>query len=193
MNDYQPWSHEPPHEGHAAPPRERLEFHPLADTFPMMVRAGAEFRGLVQSIKGSGLWEAITMHEGMVLDGRNRLLACEEAGVEPRFEVFDDSEMTALEFVLAKNLYRRHLTEGQKAMKAEEMVTTKHGGDRKSLIDKKEIKCSNEHLIDEKVLSPSPTPPSTGASKSRPLDAPRSCAKTRKPRQRSSLRWRPKP
>jgi hypothetical protein len=117
--------HYKPDEG--AAPRGRLPFHPLANNFPMMDRTSPEFRGLVASIKQVGLTEPITMHEGMVLDGRNRLLACEEAGVEPRFEVFDDSEQTPLAFVLAKNLYRRHLTEGQRAIKAEEMVTSKHG------------------------------------------------------------------
>jgi hypothetical protein len=106
-----------------APP----QFHPTASNFPMMDPSSLEFKGLVASIRENGLWEPITMHEGMVLDGRNRLRACEEAGIEPRFEDFDDTETTALAFVLAKNLYRRHLTEGQKALKAEEMVTSKHG------------------------------------------------------------------
>jgi ParB-like chromosome segregation protein Spo0J len=107
--------------------RHRLQFHELASHFPLMDPASPEFRGLVASIKQVGLTEPITLFEGKVLDGRNRLLACEEAGVEPRFEIFDAAEQTPLSFVLSKNLYRRHLTEGQKALKAEEMITTKHG------------------------------------------------------------------
>jgi hypothetical protein len=105
----------------------RLPFHPLANNFPMMDPSSPEFRGLVASIKQVGLTEPITMHEGKVLDGRNRLQACQEAGIAPRFEDFDDTEQTPLAFVLAKNLYRRHLTEGQRAMKAQEAITTKHG------------------------------------------------------------------
>ena len=35
--------------------------------------------------------------------------------------------MTPLEFVFAKNLHRRHLTTGQRALLAAEMVTTTHG------------------------------------------------------------------
>jgi ParB-like chromosome segregation protein Spo0J len=108
-------------------PRDRPPFHPLADHFPMMDRTSPEFKGLVASIRANGLWEPITMHQGKVLDGRNRLLACEEARIEPRFEDFDDTETTALDFVLAKNLFRRHLSVGQRAMKAEEMVTSSHG------------------------------------------------------------------
>jgi ParB-like nuclease domain len=109
------------------PPRDRLPFNPLAAIFPLLDRASPEFRGLVASIKQVGLTEPITMHEGMVIDGRNRLLACEEAGVEPRFEQFDDAKMGAVEFVLSKNLHSRHLSDGQRAFAAAEMVTTKHG------------------------------------------------------------------
>jgi hypothetical protein len=133
MNDY-PWSRgEPPHEDPAAPPpRNRLPFHPLAATFPLLDRASPEFQGMIASVRDFGLQEPITLYQGMILDGRNRLLACEEARVEPRFEQFDDTEQTPLSFVLSKNLYRRHLSEAQRAARAEEMVTTKHGGDRKS-------------------------------------------------------------
>jgi hypothetical protein len=116
-----------PYQPNEGAPRGRLPFHELSAHFPMMDRASPEFRGLIASVKQVGLTESITLFEGKVLDGRHRLLACEEAGVEPRFEDFDAAEQTPLAFVLAKNLYRRHLTEGQRAMKAEEMITAKHG------------------------------------------------------------------
>jgi hypothetical protein len=93
----------------------------------MMDPSSPEFRGLIASIKAVGLTEPITLYEGMILDGRNRYSACTEARVEPRFEEFDDTKQTPLSFVLSKNLYRRHLTEGQRALKAEEMITTRHG------------------------------------------------------------------
>jgi hypothetical protein len=35
--------------------------------------------------------------------------------------------MSAVELVLSKNLHRRHLSDGQRALAAAEMVTTKHG------------------------------------------------------------------
>jgi hypothetical protein len=136
----------------------RLPFHPIANTFPMMDPSSPEFRGLVASIKGNGLWEPITMHEDMVLDGRNRLRACQEAGVAPRFEDFDEAkDGPPLAFVLAKNLYRRHLTEGQRALKAEEMVTTTHGDIRRfssgQSIENIEsaAKCQKSHLGAETV------------------------------------------
>jgi ParB-like chromosome segregation protein Spo0J len=146
MNDYQPWSRgEPPHEGPApTPPRDRLQFHPAANLFPLLTEDSVEFRGLVDDIRTHGLQEPITLHEGMILDGRNRHRACRAAGIAPRFEQFDDSATSACEFVFAKNLHRRHLTVGQRALLAAEAVTTAHGGDRTS-------KSSHDPLLGEKI------------------------------------------
>jgi DNA modification methylase len=59
--------------------------------------------------------------QGAVLDGRNRLRACEELGVTPRFVEWDGVG-SPLEFVAAENLYRRHLTPGQRAAIAAEVL-----------------------------------------------------------------------
>jgi ParB-like chromosome segregation protein Spo0J len=63
-----------------------LEFHPLADIFPLV--EGAEFDELVADIKAHGLHEPIVLFEDKVLDGRNRLRACEAAGAACRFETY---------------------------------------------------------------------------------------------------------
>ena len=44
--------------------------HRLAEQFPEI--GGSEFDKLVASIKADGLKEPITIHEGAILDGRNR-------------------------------------------------------------------------------------------------------------------------
>ena len=41
---------------------------------------GAEFDALVVDIKAHGLREPVVMYEDKVLDGRNRVLACQRAG-----------------------------------------------------------------------------------------------------------------
>lgn len=89
-----------------------MNFHPLSELFPLM--QGREFDELVADIKANGLREPIWTYQGQILDGRNRWLACEKAGVaqRPMREYTGDDP---LGFVVSLNLHRRHLTEGQKA------------------------------------------------------------------------------
>jgi hypothetical protein len=88
------------------------EIHPLADTVPLM--SETEYQDLLADIRAHGLTDPITLYENKVLDGRNRLRACEEAGIEPKFDKFSGGDPAA--FVLSKNIKRRHLTTSQKAM-----------------------------------------------------------------------------
>ena len=122
-----------------------LPFHPAADIFPLLDEASPEFKALVADIDEHGQQQPITLCDGKVLDGRNRLRACHANGLKPITVDFSDANATdPLAFVLSHNLYRRHLTEGQRAMFALDLVTTQHGGDRKS---QKNIKPSIDGLI----------------------------------------------
>jgi ParB-like chromosome segregation protein Spo0J len=94
-------------------PARALSVHPAAALFPLM--KGPEFGLLVEDIDEHGLREPIVMYQGLVLDGRNRLRACELAGVEPRFVEWEGTG-SPLAFVLSRNLHRRHLNESQRAM-----------------------------------------------------------------------------
>jgi hypothetical protein len=88
-----------------------LQFHPLADIFPLM--EGAEFDALVADIKANGLREQIVLYEGMILDGRNRYRACIAAGISPT--TFNgDWIIDPAAFVISRNIRRRHLTAEQK-------------------------------------------------------------------------------
>lgn len=65
-------------------------------------------------------------HERQVLDGRNRYRACMEIGIEPMTRPWD-GKGDPLDFVVSKNLHRRHLDESQRAMVADKIATLKKG------------------------------------------------------------------
>lgn len=71
-------------------------------------------RSLEESIAIDGLRHAIILTpDGQLVDGRNRLLACYAANVEPRFEV---TSADPWQVAYAENVARRHLEVGQRAM-----------------------------------------------------------------------------
>jgi hypothetical protein len=105
------------HGGDKAPPltplaetkalaKASLKFHPFAAKFPLM--EGKEFDELVKDVSTNGLIEPIIMHDGEILDGRNRYRACLKSKVEPIFEPFSGNDPLA--FVISANIHRRHLT-----------------------------------------------------------------------------------
>jgi hypothetical protein len=54
------------------------------------------------------------VHGGKIIDGRNRALACEKAGVEPNYLPFDGADEEVGRFIISMNIHRRHLTASQK-------------------------------------------------------------------------------
>ena len=69
-----------------------------------------ELQDLTDDIRAHGLIDPIVLFEGMILDGRNRAVACERAGVAPRYVHFGGGREDALIFVVSHNIKRRHLT-----------------------------------------------------------------------------------
>lgn len=88
-----------------------LTQHPLSAAYPAMERG--DFEALAADIRKVGLREPITIFEGQILDGWHRYNACMCENLAPQFVDFDEGDPR--EFVISKNLHRRHLTALQKA------------------------------------------------------------------------------
>jgi hypothetical protein len=95
------------------------KLHPLAAIFPKLPEP--ELQALAADIEKNGLRQSIRLdHEGRIVDGRNRELACLRAGVKPRYKTLDSrddpwSEDELRAYIAAANIHRRHLTGNQKA------------------------------------------------------------------------------
>jgi len=95
-----------------------MKVHPIAALFPML--QSTELAALAEDIRTNGLQQPIMMQGDTLLDGRNRLAACEIACVEPTFVEFTGAD--PIEFIIGANLHRRHLSESQRAMIAARMA-----------------------------------------------------------------------
>lgn len=110
---------------------DEIEFHPVADIFPMM--SDREFADLTSDIAEYGLREPVWLHsDGRIIDGRNRYLACRKAGLEPKFREYDGDDSELADFIYSLNYHRRHLSPSQSAMCAARKASYSHGGDRRS-------------------------------------------------------------
>lgn len=98
--------------------------HPAAELFPPM--SDDEFGRLIADIRDHGQRDPIVVHQSAVIDGRNRFLACQRLGIEPK-SVEWDGVGTIEAFVVSKNLHRRHLNESQRAMIAARLATLRQG------------------------------------------------------------------
>jgi hypothetical protein len=99
--------------------RDEFKVHPAADVFPMM--SEEELDKLGKDIKANELREGVTLWfpddadedtPGLLLDGRNRLDACERAGVEPHVQHFQGDPVA---YIISANIRRRHLSKQQQA------------------------------------------------------------------------------
>ncbi len=93
--------------------------HPLASRFPLIV--GKEFDDLVEAAARAGRLQAVEVHDGLLIDGRNRVRVQEELrrrGIEIDLPVVawePSGEETVEEHIWSVNANRRHLTDDQRA------------------------------------------------------------------------------
>lgn len=102
------------------------KIHPAAELFPLLT--GDSLKEMVADIKQNGLLVPIELYEGQVIDGRNRLKACESAGQEPEFVDIQCDD--PWEYVLSLNLHRRHLNESQRSAVAAKIATRQNGSNQ---------------------------------------------------------------
>jgi N6-adenosine-specific RNA methylase IME4 len=97
-----------------------LEAHPFAQIFPLT--EGEKFDVLVADVRAAGrVYEPIVLHEGKILDGRNRYRAAQVAGVPCPTRTYDGDNPVG--FVISMNYARRHLSPSQSAMCAARFAT----------------------------------------------------------------------
>lgn len=120
--------------------------HPFADLFPLASPEDASELIASMLARGYDPQEPIVLHKGRVLDGRNRQAAIvaaierdapERHGRRPHplwpvYATFKGDDRQALEYVVSKNLARRHLTVSQRIMVAARLVTSTHGGNNRT-------------------------------------------------------------
>lgn len=103
-----------------------LKIHPLALAFPAYSKA--DLAKLACDIRDNGMRQPITLFEGKVLGGRNRLEAAKRAGLEKVIiGEFKGTFEQARDYVISMNLIRRHLDTGQRAMIAAELAKMQRG------------------------------------------------------------------
>lgn len=94
-----------------------MEWHPFAERFPLL--EGEEWKAFKASIKASNGPEVPATYR-MVngrkqgLDGRNRFKACEELGIECPMQKLFLADEDVKEYILRRNVHRRHLTGEQR-------------------------------------------------------------------------------
>lgn len=90
-----------------------MKIHPLACNIPE--QSEEEYQALLESIRKCGQLRPILVYQDQVLDGRHRLRACKQLGIEPKFQIFTENGSTAIDIVVAENIARRNLNPGQRA------------------------------------------------------------------------------
>ena len=108
---------------------QRIEAHPGAGAFPLMPED--DRLALAVDIKANGQRVSVIVlrlpsGKVIVLDGRSRLWACEDAGIKPTFH-YVDPDTDAVSVILSANLYRGHRTESQRAMVAARVANLSQG------------------------------------------------------------------
>ena len=106
--------------------------HSACELFPMV--GDDEFAALKEDIRTNGQREPIVLVGGELVDGRNRLRACEALGIEPKVRNLTAKEAgDVFALVMSLNFHRRHLKphEQGRVIEAFEARRESEGAERK--------------------------------------------------------------
>jgi ParB-like chromosome segregation protein Spo0J len=98
---------------------------PSCAAFPPMQHD--EFIALRASIERNGQHEPILVWGNRIVDGRHRLRACQELGIEPSFKRLTGDYQQAVSMAFAANVNRRQLGTGQLALLGAQLATRRPG------------------------------------------------------------------
>jgi hypothetical protein len=111
-----------------------IAHHPIADCWPVL--QGDRLEAFANNIAAYGLKTPIVLYEDKVLDGRNRLYACDVKNVQPRTEVFTGTFEEAARFARGMNNdARRHSTEPERAIAAAKLTKLLHEEARRRQVE----------------------------------------------------------
>jgi hypothetical protein len=102
--------------------------HPAAELFPMM--PPDQYEAFKEDVQKNGFQQDVVVYQGQILDGRNRYKAAIELDMLddlPIAEMDDDTQIDPFQWVISRNLHRRHLTESQRAMVASKLAKLQRG------------------------------------------------------------------
>jgi ParB-like chromosome segregation protein Spo0J len=103
-----------------------LEIHPLALAFPAYNKH--DMAALAEDMRAHGMLQKITLFEGKVLDGRNRVEAAKQIGLMfIPIDRFQGTFEQARAYVISLNMVRRDLTTSQKARIAASLARMRPG------------------------------------------------------------------
>ena len=106
-----------------------MKNHPASELFPMLPDEALQV--LAENIKTNGLQQPIYRLDGKIIDGRNRMKACEIADLEPWFEDLDPGETgDPFAFVMSLNFHRRHLDPIERGRALRQYLEAKGGKKR---------------------------------------------------------------
>lgn len=119
-------------------------YHPACMALPDL--AADDYDALKQSLKKHGQAnELLVTEDGLLIDGRHRLLALDELGLDPRYRTVTTDPW---DWVVANNIAHRHMTVGQKAAFAD-IYRTHHNIEAKKRQTRKPVNSVQENFPEQ--------------------------------------------